>query len=170
MDLPDTYDELRETLGRVAATCAGRRGDRLAAYALAAPDLFVLFGRVLADGRIARAQRGELIASALYVLSPVDVIPEALFGPLGLVDDAAVIARFFDTLLNGVPIEIVREHWPGDVHVLERLQDLAAEGRRVFGGGLRGGIRQLAARAIGDLRRRVAAAVQTPRRLLGARG
>ena len=30
--------------------------------------------------------------AALYLISPVDVIPEALLGPLGLVDDAGVVA------------------------------------------------------------------------------
>ena len=29
-------------------------------------------------------------AAALYLISPVDVVPEAIFGPLGLVDDAGV--------------------------------------------------------------------------------
>jgi len=31
-------------------------------------------------------------AAALYLISPIDVLPEALLGPLGLVDDAGVVA------------------------------------------------------------------------------
>ena len=31
------------------------------------------------------------ILSVLYLISPVDLIPEAVFGPLGLIDDAAII-------------------------------------------------------------------------------
>ena len=30
--------------------------------------------------------------AALYLISPIDVVPEALLGPLGLVDDAGVVA------------------------------------------------------------------------------
>lgn len=30
--------------------------------------------------------------AALYLLSPIDVLPEAILGPLGLVDDAGVVA------------------------------------------------------------------------------
>ena len=33
-----------------------------------------------------------LILSAVYILSPVDVIPEMLLGPLGLTDDAVALA------------------------------------------------------------------------------
>ena len=31
-------------------------------------------------------------AAALYLISPIDLLPEALLGPLGLVDDAGVVA------------------------------------------------------------------------------
>ena len=33
-----------------------------------------------------------LVLSAVYILSPVDVIPEVLLGPLGLTDDAVALA------------------------------------------------------------------------------
>jgi len=31
-------------------------------------------------------------AAALYLVSPIDLVPEAILGPLGLVDDAGVLA------------------------------------------------------------------------------
>lgn len=30
--------------------------------------------------------------AALYLISPIDLVPEAILGPLGLVDDAGVVA------------------------------------------------------------------------------
>ncbi|KAJ0579872.1 putative transcription factor C2H2 family [Helianthus annuus] len=36
-----------------------------------------------------------LISTAVYVLSPVDIIPEALFGILGLLDDVIIALTFF---------------------------------------------------------------------------
>ena len=33
-----------------------------------------------------------LVLAAVYILSPVDVIPEVLLGPLGLTDDAVALA------------------------------------------------------------------------------
>ena len=31
-------------------------------------------------------------AAALYLISPIDLVPEAILGPLGLVDDAGLVA------------------------------------------------------------------------------
>jgi uncharacterized membrane protein YkvA (DUF1232 family) len=154
-----TYERLRDRLGEVMGLVAGRAGERLAGYALAGPDLLVLYGRVLSDPRVPRARRGELIAATLYVLSPIDVIPEGLFGPLGLVDDAAVAARLFDVLLNGIPPEIVREHWPGEAATLARLQHFAGRGRRALAGGrgLWSGVRRLLRRGAAEISRRFGA-------------
>jgi uncharacterized membrane protein YkvA (DUF1232 family) len=40
-----------------------------------------------------------IIVGLLYVLSPVDVVPELIAGPLGLVDDTAAIALIGATLV-----------------------------------------------------------------------
>ena len=34
---------------------------------------------------------GGLVLALLYLVSPVDVVPEALFGPLGIFDDALLV-------------------------------------------------------------------------------
>lgn len=36
----------------------------------------------------------------IYLFSPVDILPEAMLGPLGLVDDAAAILLLIQTLLK----------------------------------------------------------------------
>lgn len=36
----------------------------------------------------------------IYLLSPIDILPEAVLGPLGLVDDAAAIALLIRILLK----------------------------------------------------------------------
>lgn len=36
----------------------------------------------------------------VYLFSPVDILPEAILGPLGLVDDAAAILLLIQTLLK----------------------------------------------------------------------
>ena len=44
----------------------------------------------------------KLIATVLYVISPVDVLPEAVLGPIGLVDDFGVSFGAFSMVLNHV--------------------------------------------------------------------
>ena len=36
----------------------------------------------------------------IYLFSPIDILPEAVLGPLGLVDDAAAIALLIRILLK----------------------------------------------------------------------
>src|SRR5688572_29416266 len=77
LDTP-TYEAFHATVRRLAARVAanaglGKQGDRFAAYALAAPDLIVLAGRALTDDRVPRAQKGEILASVLYLASPIDI-------------------------------------------------------------------------------------------------
>ena len=39
------------------------------------------------------------VAATLYIISPIDIIPEALFGPFGLIDDLGILMfgmKYFD--------------------------------------------------------------------------
>jgi uncharacterized membrane protein YkvA (DUF1232 family) len=171
LDTP-TYEAFHATVRRLAARVAanaglGKQGDRFAAYALAAPDLIVLAGRALTDDRVPRAQKGEILASVLYLASPIDIFPEALFGPFGLVDDVVVATRLFDLLLNKLEPEILRAHWPGDRAVLETLQGIATEARKIFGAGLKNGVRVLVKRGAREIGKRLRDAGFDPARLLG---
>jgi uncharacterized membrane protein YkvA (DUF1232 family) len=38
--------------------------------------------------------KSVMVAMLFYVLSPVDMMPEAIFGPFGMVDDAGALAVF----------------------------------------------------------------------------
>lgn len=41
--------------------------------------------------RLSKTELAIIIAGLLYVVSPIDFIPEAIAGPLGIGDDAAVL-------------------------------------------------------------------------------
>jgi uncharacterized membrane protein YkvA (DUF1232 family) len=142
------YEWIRERVGKAGAVVGGQLGARVTAWAMAGPDLALLAGRVLGDGRVPFRMRGEIVAGALYVLSPVDIVPESLFGPIGLIDDATVLSRMLDTLLNRVPAQVVEEHWPGERAELDRLRDLAKTGRKLFSLGAATGLRTLLARGL----------------------
>jgi len=85
-------------------------GQRLAALLPMLRDAFT--------GRWSGAPRGRLLAGLaglIYVISPVDVLPEALLGPFGLGDDLAIAALAVAALLSSA------EDW------LDRNDDLAAQ-------------------------------------------
>lgn len=41
-----------------------------------------------------------ILLAILYIISPIDIIPEFLFGPVGLIDDAAVLAYLMKLLYD----------------------------------------------------------------------
>ena len=54
------------------------------------PDLTVLLARLMRDPRVPLGHKLLAAAGVGYVLSPVDLVPSLLFGPIGLIDDAIV--------------------------------------------------------------------------------
>ena len=49
-----------------------------------------------------------IVMMLIYVISPVDFLPEAILGPIGAIDDAAVLVTFFRGI-SGMMINFVRE-------------------------------------------------------------
>ena len=76
--------------------------------------------RLRKDPRVPRRAKLAVVFAGLYVLSPIDLIPEFLpvIGPL---DDAVVVALAFRYAARQVPREVLVEAWAGEAHVLERL-------------------------------------------------
>ena len=54
------------------------------------PDAVVLLLRLLRDDRIPLGTKGIALASVGYILSPLDLLPEFIFGPIGLIDDLLI--------------------------------------------------------------------------------
>lgn len=52
-------------------------------------------------------QNKAILLSILYILFPLDIIPEAILGPLGLVDDGIVLL-FLGALII---LKIIRPEW-----------------------------------------------------------
>jgi uncharacterized membrane protein YkvA (DUF1232 family) len=73
------------------------------------PNFVKLYWRLFKDRRVSLRAKAILVAAALYVLSPIDFVPE-LFNPIfGPLDDLGVIllaARWFISLC---PPDVVEE-------------------------------------------------------------
>jgi uncharacterized membrane protein YkvA (DUF1232 family) len=58
-----------------------------------------------------------ILMMLIYTLSPVDLLPEALLGPIGLIDDSVVmmniVRQFSGLLINFVGEEGVRDRREG---------------------------------------------------------
>jgi uncharacterized membrane protein YkvA (DUF1232 family) len=118
----DFYQALH---ARIATWLKGKgKGFKHAQIILLAPDLFHLLARLMLDRRIPAAEKAKLGAALAYFISPVDLIPEALLGPAGYVDDVALAAFALSGLINAGHGAVARELWAGDGELLDVIQQV----------------------------------------------
>jgi uncharacterized membrane protein YkvA (DUF1232 family) len=84
------------------------------------PACVTLARRLRADPRVPWQAKAAVVLAGLWVLSPVDLLPEFLpvIGPL---DDIVVVALALRYAARRVPREVLLEAWPGEPRLLERL-------------------------------------------------
>jgi uncharacterized membrane protein YkvA (DUF1232 family) len=84
------------------------------------PDCVTTARRLRRDPRVPRRAKVAVGFAALWVLSPIDLIPEFLpvIGPL---DDVVVVALALRYVARSVPRDVLMEAWPGSPRLLEKM-------------------------------------------------
>lgn len=84
------------------------------------PDCVTMVRTLRRDSRVPRRAKVAVAFAGLWVLSPIDLIPEFLpvIGPL---DDVVVVALAMRYAARQVPREVILEAWPGKASTIERL-------------------------------------------------
>jgi uncharacterized membrane protein YkvA (DUF1232 family) len=84
------------------------------------PDCVTAMRALRRDPRVPRRAKIALLIAVLWVLSPIDLIPEFLpvIGPL---DDVIAVALLMRYAGRTVPRQVLLDAWPGDPYLLERL-------------------------------------------------
>jgi uncharacterized membrane protein YkvA (DUF1232 family) len=131
------YDRVRESIRRYLekkGAAAGKTGE----YLLLVPDVFMLLWRLVNDGRVSAKNKVLLGSGLAYYLFPLDIIPEAILGPIALADDLVFAVYLLNKLLTDTDPQILREHWSGREDVLTTIQNVlgAADnlvGKDIFG-------------------------------------
>jgi len=91
---------------------------------LLVPRLARMIGSLLADREVPATVKLVLVALALYLASPVDLIPD--FIPFaGLLDDLLLAAIVVDGILNHLDRSFVLKYWPGSVSSLDAAAAVA---------------------------------------------
>jgi len=90
------------------------------------PACVTVSRRLRKDPRVPLGAKVAVVVAGLWVLSPIDLIPEFLpvIGPL---DDVVVVALALRYAARRVPPAVVFEAWPADPLLLERLLGRRAE-------------------------------------------
>ena len=115
------YDRLRERIHKYVEG-KGAVAERGADFLMLVPDMFILLWRLTNDSRV-NAKNKVLLGSGLaYYLFPLDIMPEAILGPIGFIDDLVFGVYMLNKLLTDTDPAILREHWSGEEDVLQAIQ------------------------------------------------
>ncbi len=125
----DFYQKMRLDIREWVQTKTGKE-NQWSEYLLLAPDLFHLLAKLAMDKEVPSSEKAKIAGALAYFISPIDLIPEALFGPLGYLDDVALAAYVINSVMKSCDPSIVTKHWAGEQNILELVQqivDVAAD-------------------------------------------
>lgn len=103
---------------------------------LLAPDLFHLLVKLTIDKRVPSKEKAKFIGVIAYFISPIDLLPEFILGPIGYLDDIALTAYVLNNYINETDAQIVRELWAGDQDILSSIKNILAVADKAIGSGL----------------------------------
>lgn len=85
---------------------------RLRSFLMFLPNIVMLLARLIKDARVPAAEKALFAAAIVYVISPLDLIPD-VFPFIGQVDDLYVVSLVLLRLINRTDDRVVRQHWSG---------------------------------------------------------
>lgn len=97
---------------------------RMRSFIMFLPNMVMLMGRLLKDVRVPTAEKALFAAAIVYVISPLDFIPD-VFPFIGQVDDLYVVALVLLRLVNRTDESVVREHWSGGGDIVALADSIA---------------------------------------------
>ena len=88
------------------------------------PNMVKLLGKMMTDGRVPVAEKALFVGAIVYVISPLDLIPD-IFPFIGQVDDLYVVALVLLRLINRTDEAVVRENWDGGGDIVSLAKTIA---------------------------------------------
>lgn len=137
------YDRMRRRILAAVEERGGRLGADLLRVLLLVPDIFLLLVRLALDREVPAAARATIVAALAYFLLPIDLLPEAILGGAGYLDDVVLATALLAQAFGGELEPYARKHWSGPEELREVLGDVSAAAHRLAGDKLHGRLRKL---------------------------
>lgn len=139
-EMEDTnYEDFYQKLRKKVMTwlkSQGGQDNKWASYLIAAPDLFYLLFKLVMDKEVKNDQKVKLIFALTYFISPFDLLPEAVLGVVGYLDDIALTAYVLNDFMLKTDDTLIRKYWLGEGDVLELIKKIIATTDEMIGSGL----------------------------------
>jgi uncharacterized membrane protein YkvA (DUF1232 family) len=129
--VPDIPDHSSGAVDRSLPVPARAWNEVALEAALLLPNLLKLLTRLLRDPRVPIRRKVFIGAVMVYVVSPIDLIPDFVVG-LGRLDDIILVSLAVDHLMNGSEEAIVLEHWDGTIDALDLVRSIFAWGAEII--------------------------------------
>jgi uncharacterized membrane protein YkvA (DUF1232 family) len=137
------YDRVRRTIHEYVQRKGGAALGKTAEFLLLVPDVFILLWRLFTDGRVQGKNKVLLGSAIAYYIFPFDIMPEALLGPIGYLDDLVFGVYVLNKVLKDTDAAIVREHWSGSTDVLDSIQRVLNAADQLVGAEFLGRIKKM---------------------------
>ncbi|MBN1425309.1 DUF1232 domain-containing protein [Candidatus Fermentibacteria bacterium] len=128
----DYYQKLRRRI-RMWFERKAERSPTWAEYILFAPDLFHLLCKLMTDDDVPAKDKAKVAVAIAYFISPFELVPEGVVGPIGYIDDIALAAYVLDGIINNAGADVLRRHWAGEDDVLEVVQLILRRATSILG-------------------------------------
>ena len=89
------------------------------------PNMVKMMAGLIRDPRVSTADKALFLAAIVYVVSPLDFIPD-VFPFIGQVDDIYVVSLTLLRLLSRTDESVVREHWAGGGDIVALAGSIAS--------------------------------------------
>jgi uncharacterized membrane protein YkvA (DUF1232 family) len=139
------YDRLRARIVRMVERRGGRLGGSAAKALLLVPDVFILLVRIVLDPEVPGSARALVGGALAYFILPIDLMPEAVLGPAGYVDDLVLATAVLAHTFSGELEPFARKHWSGPEDLRVVLADVAGAAQGLLGVNLYGRLQKVLA-------------------------
>lgn len=140
------YDRLRERIIGALGDRGGKFGEGTATVLLLVPDIFILMVRLALDKEVPSSARALIGGALAYFILPMDLLPEALVGVGGYVDDLVLATAVLSQTFGGELEPLARKHWSGPEDIRVVLRDISMTAKSLLGESLYERLKQLLAK------------------------
>ena len=105
-------------------------------HLLYAPEFFFLLCKLSIDKDVPVEEKAKVAGAIAYFVAPIDLIPEALVGPSGYIDDVALAAYVLGSIGQKMNPEILQKYWKGNEDVSDIIELILNSAEEMVGSDL----------------------------------
>jgi uncharacterized membrane protein YkvA (DUF1232 family) len=127
------YDRLRRRILDAVERRGGKLGPAAVRALLLVPDVFILLVRLTLDREVPASARAMIGGALAYFILPIDLMPEAVLGAGGFLDDLVLATAVLAHTFSGELEPYARKHWSGPEDLRKVLADVAEAAEGLLG-------------------------------------